>query len=219
MAHIKIKVGTKARILDSAERLFAEHGFSETSLRLITAQAEVNLAAVNYHFGSKKALIQAVLMRYLERFMPLLDTELKVLVDSPKPPTLNQVFEAFVPPLMSLNHRDDHGTTIFLQLLGRGYIDGQGHLRWFMTDHFGQTLGLFSHVIRRAYPQLSDLEIFWRLHFTLGTVVFTMASSRALLDIARSDFNQHSNIEGLIKKMIPYLAAGMGAPFFNQSEG
>ena len=51
---------TATRILDAAERLFVEHGFEATSLRTITQQAEVNLAAVNYHFGSKDALFQAV---------------------------------------------------------------------------------------------------------------------------------------------------------------
>lgn len=56
---------TVERILDAAEQLFAERGFAETSLRLITSKAGVNLAAVNYHFGSKKALIQAVFSRFL----------------------------------------------------------------------------------------------------------------------------------------------------------
>ena len=55
---------TVERILDVAEILFAEKGFAETSLRLITSKAQVNLAAVNYHFGSKKSLIQAVFSRF-----------------------------------------------------------------------------------------------------------------------------------------------------------
>ena len=59
-------VATKARILDAAEALFMEHGFEATSLRLITAAAGVNLAAVNYHFGSKEELFQAVLTRRLD---------------------------------------------------------------------------------------------------------------------------------------------------------
>src|SRR5690554_3439746 len=59
---------TVTRILDTAEVLFAERGFAETSLRTITSKARVNLAAVNYHFGSKKALIQAVFARYLDPF-------------------------------------------------------------------------------------------------------------------------------------------------------
>src|SRR6186713_1424983 len=59
-------VATKGRILDAAEALFMEHGFEATSLRLITAAAAVNLAAVNYHFGSKEELFQAVLTRRLD---------------------------------------------------------------------------------------------------------------------------------------------------------
>ena len=59
-------VATKDRILDAAEALFMEHGFEATSLRSITAAAAVNLAAVNYHFGSKEELFQAVLTRRLD---------------------------------------------------------------------------------------------------------------------------------------------------------
>ena len=57
---------TKTRILDAAERLFVEHGFEATSLRQLTTAAGVNLAAVNYHFGSKEELFQAVLTRRLD---------------------------------------------------------------------------------------------------------------------------------------------------------
>ena len=68
---------TVERILDAAEQLFAERGFAETSLRLITSKAGVNLAAVNYHFGSKKALIQAVFSRFLGPFCASLKRELE----------------------------------------------------------------------------------------------------------------------------------------------
>ena len=67
---------TVTRILDTAEVLFAERGFAETSLRNITSKARVNLAAVNYHFGSKKALIQAVFARYLDPFSERFHTAL-----------------------------------------------------------------------------------------------------------------------------------------------
>jgi len=67
---------TKDRILDVAERLFAEHGFANTSLRSITAEAGANLAAVNYHFQSKDALIQAVFAR---RLGPLNQARLEML--------------------------------------------------------------------------------------------------------------------------------------------
>ncbi|WP_241006209.1 TetR/AcrR family transcriptional regulator, partial [Aeromonas media] len=93
------KIDTKNRILDAAEVLFAERGFADTSLRLITSEADVNLASVNYHFGSKKELIQAVLDRYLSLFMPALDGRLQTLMAQDQL-TLLQVFESFVEPLM-----------------------------------------------------------------------------------------------------------------------
>ncbi|WP_035478098.1 MULTISPECIES: TetR/AcrR family transcriptional regulator [Aliagarivorans] len=202
--------------MDSAERLFAERGFSDTSLRLITSHAEVNLASVNYHFGSKKELIQAVLMRYLEAFMPQLDRAMQAHLDSEQAPSLDDIFNAFVEPLLSMNEQRKHGTSLFLLLLGRGYTDSQGHLRKFITHHFGEVLDRFQAAVRRAYPQLTEAEMFWRLHFTLGTVVFTMASSAALRDIANADFNEQVNVETLIRKVIPYLAAGVGAPIQQQ---
>ncbi|MCM2679456.1 TetR/AcrR family transcriptional regulator [Echinimonas agarilytica] len=206
------KQNTKEKILDAAETLFAERGFSDTSLRLITAEADVNLASVNYHFGSKKALIKAVLSRYLEYFMPSLNAELDRILNANAQPTLNQVFESFVEPLVQLNNFRGNGTNTFMQLLGRGYSDSQGHLRWFMTTQYGDVLSKISKAVQRANPELSPSEFFWRMHFTLGTVVFTMASNEALRDIARVDFKQEVDVEALVRRLIPFLAAGVGAP-------
>ncbi|MGL4249395.1 MAG: TetR/AcrR family transcriptional regulator [Aeromonas sp.] len=205
------KIDTKNRILDAAEVLFAERGFADTSLRLITSEADVNLASVNYHFGSKKELIQAVLDRYLSLFMPDLDTRLRVLLEQDQL-TLLQLFESFVEPLMKLAVVRANGPAIFMQLLGRGYIDSQGHLRRFITTHYGPILQRITQAISKANPALSPADLFWRLHFTLGTVVFTMASADALRDIALADFGQQLDIEGLVRNVIPYLASGVGAP-------
>ena len=203
------KLDTKTRILDAAESLFAEHGFSDTSLRLITTRASVNLASVNYHFGSKKELIQAVIARHLELFMPLLNEKLTALCAQAEKPSLLDVFNSFVDPLLALEKQSKNGTVIFMQLLGRSYTDEQGHLRWYTTTHYGEVLANITKALLKANPTLSSQELFWRLHFTLGTAVFTMSSSGALMDIAKTDFNQDIDVEGLIRKVIPYLASGM----------
>ncbi|MBL1418791.1 MAG: TetR/AcrR family transcriptional regulator [Moritella sp.] len=203
------KLDTKTRILDAAESLFAEHGFSDTSLRLITTRASVNLASVNYHFGSKKELIQAVIARHLELFMPLLNEKLTALCAQAEQPSLLDVFNSFVDPLLALEKQSKNGTVIFMQLLGRSYTDEQGHLRWYTTTHYGEVLANITKALLKANPTLSSQELFWRLHFTLGTAVFTMSSSGALMDIAKADFNQDIDVEGLIRKVIPYLASGM----------
>ena len=205
-------MSTKNKILDAAEYLFADKGFNGTSLREITSQAEVNLAAVNYHFGSKKELIKAVMSRYMNELSPRLESSLEVLCDSEQPLTLVEVFSAFIEPLLSLNEYKENGTSNFLQLLGRGYTDSQGFLRWFLTTQYPNVISNFVTAVQKAYPELTPEEMFWRLHFTMGTVVFTMSSSDALIDIAENDFNKKIDIAGVIRQVFPYVAAGVAAP-------
>lgn len=203
------RIDTKTKILDAAEKLFAERGFSETSLRLITSKAEVNLASVNYHFGSKRELIRAVLARYLDLFMPAASNAIAELQQQHPNASLTDIFSALVSPLLTLNSIRAGGTRTFLQLLGRGYIESQGHLRWFITSHYGEHLQSFVTAVQTSVPTISRADIFWRLHFTLGTVVFTMASADALIDIAAADFDEKNNIETVIRKVIPYIASGV----------
>ncbi len=205
-------MSTKNKILDAAESLFAEKGFNGTSLREITSRAEVNLAAVNYHFGSKKELIKAVMSRYMNELSPKLEASLQLVKDSEEQPTLVEVFSAFIEPLLSLNEFKENGTSNFLQLLGRGYTDSQGFLRWFLTTEYPNVISFFVDAVHKAYPELTTEEMFWRLHFTMGTVVFTMSSSEALIDIAHSDFDKTLGIAEVIQKVIPYVAAGVAAP-------
>jgi len=205
-------MSTKNKILDSAEILFAEHGFNGTSLREITSNADVNLASVNYHFGSKKELIKAVMSRYLNELSPRLVTAFNDLNDDNTQPSLIDVFSAFIEPLLFLNSLKENGTSNFLQLLGRGYTDSQGFLRWFLTTQYPEVFSSFTKAVHKAYPELTTEEMFWRLHFTMGTIIFTMSSSDALIDIAKNDFERSTDIAGVIRRVIPYVAAGVGAP-------
>ncbi len=208
-------MSTKNKILDAAENLFADKGFNGTSLREITSLADVNLAAVNYHFGSKKELIKAVMSRYMNELSPKLEASLSAICQQTQQPNLVEVFSAFIDPLLSLNVFKEKGTSNFLQLLGRGYTDSQGFLRWFLTTQYPGVIENFVSAVQRAYPELTAEDIFWRLHFTMGTVVFTMSSSDALMDIAQSDFHQQLDISDVIHKVIPFVAAGVGAPLNN----
>ncbi|WP_143698210.1 TetR/AcrR family transcriptional regulator [Vibrio sp. qd031] len=204
------KVNTKEKIVQVAEGLFAEQGFNDTSLRAITSKADVNLASVNYHFGDKKSLIRAVLNQYLEAFMPALGRALTELEQQPHH-DMQAVFEAIKKPLMNLNAVRDNGASRFMLLVGRGYSDVQGHLRWFITNHYDDVLQQFITAVHRASPDLTREQLFWRLHFVLGTCVFTMASSQALMEIAFSDFGRAADSEVIINQLIPFLAAGVSA--------
>jgi hypothetical protein len=99
--------------------------------------------------------------------------------------------------------------------LGRGYSDSQGFLRWFLTTQYPKVITYFVAAVQKAYPELTPEDIFWRLHFTMGTVVFTMSSTDALIDIAENDFEKTTDIADIISKVIPFVAAGVAAPLID----
>ena len=204
------RITTQEKILNAAEALFAEQGFEQTSLRQITTEADVNLASVNYHFGSKKALIQAVMARYLEVFMPKLAEQLVQLAERGNF-TTRDVFDCFREPLSELQQVRKHGPTLFLSLLGFAYAEIQGHLRRYTMEHFGEVMALLLDPLHQANPQLSPVDMFWRLHFVLGATVFAQVSGPALREIAAADFGEAVAADQVIDRLIPFLAGGVDA--------
>lgn len=200
---------TKADILDAAEQLFSQQGFTQTSMREITAAANVNLASVNYHFGSKKNLIQAVLKRYFDLLMPEVKTTLKKLPFNEGSEGVAQLLRALIKPMLKLNQIQPNGTATFVQLLGRGYNETQGHLRRFIMTDYGSTVRTLVSEIQRRLPSLAQEELFWRLHFAMGSFVFSMASAQALTEIAESDFDKHVDINQVISHLVPFVAQGL----------
>ena len=204
---------TVTRILDTAEVLFAERGFAETSLRTITSKARVNLAAVNYHFGSKKALIQAVFARYLDpftvRFHLALD-ELELQHAGGVIP-LEQLLETMARTVLEVPG-EKHSLKVFMKLLGLAYSQAQGHLRRYIQEEYGGVFTRFTDLVRQATPELPDAERFWRLHFVLGTVIFTLSGLDALRDIAEQDYEEHVTVRDLIRRLRPVVVAAMNAP-------
>ncbi|MBB3188934.1 TetR/AcrR family transcriptional regulator [Halomonas cerina] len=204
---------TVTRILNTAEVLFAEHGFAETSLRNITSKANVNLAAVNYHFGSKKSLIQAVFARYLdpftERFHKALDELEGRYPDGTVP--LEILLEAMAQCVLEVPG-ERNSLKVFMRLLGLGYSQTQGHLRRYIEEEYGGVFSRFTELVRRATPELPDVERFWRLHFILGTVIFTLSGLDALRDIAEKDYGEHVTVRDLVQRLRPVVVSAMSAP-------
>ncbi len=153
---------TKKAILQAAEVLFAEQGYAQTSMRSITARAGVNLASVNYHFGSKKNLIQAVLKQYFDVLMPQIDTTLDDLVPEYGEAGVQTVLSALITPMLTLRQVQENGTELFVQLLGRGYNESQGHLRRFIMQDYGVTVRKLTKTIQQCLPEVSDEQLFWR---------------------------------------------------------
>ena len=205
---------TKDRLLDAAEALFMEHGFEATSLRAITAAAGANLAAVNYHFGSKEALFEAVLTRRLD---PMNQERVDLLTELERraggqPIGCEQVLSAMLIPALRLARDPARGGANFLRLLGRAYADPAPFIRHFLSEQYALMIARFKTAFARALPELPKRELSWRLHFIMGALSYTLAGTDALKLIAELNPRDSTNDELLLRRLAPFLLAGLTAP-------
>mgnify|MGYP001195783806 FL=1 len=204
-----METDTQQRLLDAAEALFAEQGFADTSLRAITARAQANLAAINYHFGSKDALVRAVFSRRLRPLSEERLSRLAALNAGGQPVAVEAVLDAFIEPSLRLRREGPHGER-FTRLLGRAQIEGSELLREFLRDCYAPVLEQFQQTLERILPRLRPEELRWRLHFTLGVLSFTYAGAR--LPQVPFAVRVAGDEEWLLRQLIQFLAAGLRAP-------
>ena len=164
---------TKDRILGAAEELFAQFGFAGTSLRQVTSRADVNIAAVNYHFGSKENLVNEVFRRRMDEMSAQRLSALKAAV-ADHPGELDPILAAFVEPALAMA-QDRHGGGAFIRVIARAYAEKNDSLRKFLSEQYGHVLREFAKAIAGCMPALSKEELYWRLDFLSGALTYAMA--------------------------------------------
>lgn len=163
---------TKSRILDVAEHLFGTQGLDRVSIRDITDAAQVNLGAINYHFGSKDELIGAVFERRIgsvnrERIAAL-DAIEKAAGD--KPPQLEAILEAFIQPAFKCVIEGPKCDDAFAKLFGRCLAETRPEVESLLKKQFEPVMKKMISVLSKALPHLSRPDIFWRMKFTFGAL-------------------------------------------------
>lgn len=203
---------TKTRILDAAERLFAQDGIDATSLRAITDAANANLAAVNYHFGSKEALVHAVFGRRLkplnERRLQMLDAAIAA-----DPKDLHGILRAFALPMLETAFHPPHeGSPVNIgSLLIRLYTEPAQLVERGFNEQMACTAARFVAAVRAALPQLSEPVLFWRIHFCVGCLAHTM-NARPILSALSHGIIDTNSAQQAFEHMLPFLKAGLTAP-------
>tara|TARA_B100000446_G_scaffold24048_1_gene19580 strand:- start:1045 stop:1722 length:678 start_codon:yes stop_codon:yes gene_type:complete len=205
------KTDTKTRILDTAERLFAQKGFDAVSLRNIIASARVNLAAVHYHFGSKQALVHAVIAR---RLRPINEERLAKLAEAranagKQPVKLERVLECLFRPLFRLQANPKAGPT-FARLVGRVMGERNEGLQKFMMGELAEVIIQFSAAFETALPGLAREETDWRSHFMAGAMAHTLCNADLLVRFTGTDAGA-SDYETTVRRLIDFTAAGFRA--------
>lgn len=202
---------TRQRLLDAAERLFAERSYEATSLRQVTAAAGANLAAVNYHFGSKQGLFRAVFLRRIEpinteRMGRLAALEAREVAGQPV--VLEELLRALMEPALDLARQEDGRW--FARLVGRAFSEPGEH--WSAVDaEFHEVRSAFVRAFARSLPHLRPTTLGWRLFFALGVQCVLLAGA-----------SQHQRITGglaedlapevLLDELVAFAAAGLRAP-------
>ncbi len=205
---------TRTRILEAAEELFMQHGFEGTSMRLLTARAGVNLAAVNYHFGSKDALIEAVFRRRLDPMNAARIAELERLEKEAAggPLAPEQIIRAFVGAGLRMIEDARGGGRNFIRLLGRTYTDPQKQIRALIGSLYAPTMERFKTAFERALPQMPHEELVWRMHFMFGTLAYTLAATDTVQLIAGCKPEDRYDARLLEERLAAFLVAGLLAP-------
>jgi len=206
---------TRRRLLDAAEHLFIERGYEGLSMRQITAHAGTNLAAVNYHFGSKEAMLRELLSQRLDQ----LNTERLQLLDACEAegqiPDCETILGILFVPALQLGRTATAGPA-FLRLLGRVYSDPSPFIRDHLQQHYRLIFGRFFDAFARALPQLPRSELGLRLHFTLKSLSGVLAADDMDELVADLSMGQPIPDAELLARLValvsPALTAPLGTP-------
>jgi AcrR family transcriptional regulator len=197
---------TRTRILDVAEELFGERGFDRVSIRDITRQARVNLAAINYHFGTKEELIGAVFDRHIvpvnrARLAALTAVEESATTNAPK---LEDILEAFIRPTVQCSFATAKSAKAFSKLFGRCLSEPNPEIEHLLKRQFETLMKRMHAALMRALPQLTRSEIFWRMKFTFGALHHWLLTRERCLPSGL----QKLDVEAQIQTLISFAAAG-----------
>ena len=212
MAEPRPIADTRTRILDTAEALFMEHGLEATSLRAITTAAGANLAAVNYHFGSKGILVEEVFRRRLtwlnqERLRRLDEFEAAA-AGGPVKPRL--IVDAFFGTALRLAADIDGGGRTFMRLLSRTYTEPAAFLRSFLAEEYAAVVVRFKAALCKALPDVPKDEIVWRFHFMVGALSYALSGADAPHIVNGMPLDDDP--EALSARLMSFLIGGLRAP-------
>ena len=201
------EAATKAAVFAAAERLFALHGFQNVSVRDITADAGVNLASVNYHFGSKDALLFEIFRR---RTAELNRERARMLHEANDRhngnPPVREILEAlFTPPLRWGAANSDR--RISVQFIIRSRSEGTEEMREALAKDVSH-LARFADALIKARPDLPPETVYWRLHFCLGMTHNNRFAEFDRLHVLSDGLTREGDTEALLKRMLDFAEAG-----------
>ncbi len=207
------QLDTKQRILDAAEHLFANDGYHATSLRSITSAAEANLAAVNYHFGSKEALLEAVIERRLGPLNELRRSQLERLLQQAEKkselPSCRDILRTFVEPTLRLRQQGS-GSEDFISLIGRILAEPKGLAMSIFMRHMEPLMAQLFETLISSLPELPRQTVLWRVHCLIGSLSHIMRCHERYC-LVPEVVSVNMDVETEVELFLDFATAGMEA--------
>ncbi|HKK17806.1 MAG TPA: TetR/AcrR family transcriptional regulator [Opitutales bacterium] len=205
----KVADKTRGQIVKAAEKIFAEKGFRAMTLRAVTKAAHVNLAAVNYHFGSKTKLMRAVIRRRIEPINTERLRRLNALIaaHAPSPIPLEDLFNALFRPLF------DHATTekgndqVFMQMVGRALTEPADFVRNMHKEFFTELSDRFLIELKRSCPELSEQQLQLRFYLAISTMLGTIVEQVRLENISGGKLSG-KDLDKICGELTAFVVAG-----------
>lgn len=199
---------TKERLLEAAEELFAREGFERVSVRAITARAGANVAAVNYHFGSRRGLVHAVVERHVE---PGVRERLERLGELERRGggTVEELAEAFIRPFVAQVRRSELAERLFGKLIGRMFGDDDGEvISEAMVGRLADVMERYRRAFSRVVPGLGEDEVRWRMTLMAGAMVHAFGGVKMRQRLLGKRHGE-GGIEEVLARCVRFVAAGM----------
>lgn len=204
-------VHTKDRLLDTAERLFAEHGLQNVSTRDITHAASANVGAINYYFGGKEGLIEAIFNRRMAPLNQMRMEAFDALEKSGTPPTVEQLLDIMIRSAMEQCIDTSARPAYFGRLLGRALGEPGECIYKLKCAHFMPVTIRFHELLHRALPDLPAEELRWRILYVFGAVHLTVLTMNQN-QFPEPWFETQPSVEAQIQNLIQFAVRGLRAP-------
>lgn len=200
---------TRALLLDTAERLFAQQGYEGTGVRQIADQAGVNLGAIHYYWGSKEALCREALER---RLVPVLaERNERIEAVARDNGGLAALLDASHRPSLLAGGATGEEAEMFRRFYGRMLFDPAAEVRSILASLLDPFAKRFVALLREQCPDLTDNEFYWRVTFMYGAFLYahTMHTRTTALWGERFDRTDFSAATDFLTR---FLEGGLLAP-------
>lgn len=208
---VRSNLSAKERILDAAERLISDFGIDGTSLRQITSLAEVNLAAVNYHFQSKDELVRAVYLRRLQPIGQERLSRLEGLEASGEAESLDALLDAFYVPVVAAVVQLAAQGISMPKIMGRAMTDPHPIVDRIFQEEVQPLALRFGRAFGKVLPHLSAKEVIWRMHLSMGLLAYALGTGRKVTMMS-GGICQGDDMGEVLAQIKSFAKAGFGAP-------